>query len=103
MTVRSSTFSVFRAKVGYMHVKPAEPSSPKRQIPALETTGIGVAKVGTAVWAVVMIAAWWMRETLQNTGLSELPQISTAGFLLGLIGLRHVTRRARRLSLQSHQ
>jgi hypothetical protein len=85
--------------VGYMHVKPDGASNSKRQIPALEATGIGVAKAGTAIWFVIMLGAWALRETVQNTGFSELPQIATAGFLLGLIGLRHVTRRARRLGL----
>jgi len=90
---------VFRAKVGYMHVKPSKGPAARKEIPALEATGIGVAKVGTAVWFIIMVGAWLMRESLINTAFSELPQIATAGFILGLIGLRHVTRRARRLSL----
>ena len=90
---------MFRAKVGYMHVKTSDGSRKRKEIPALESTGIGVAKAGTAVWFIIMIAAWLGRESLINTAFFELPQIATAGFILGLIGLRHVTRRARRLSL----
>lgn len=90
---------MFRARVGYMHVNPSDGAKKRTQIPALESTGIGVAKAGTAVWFVIMLGAWGFRESLTNTAFSELPQISTAGFILGLIGLRHVTRRARRLSL----
>jgi len=68
-----------------------------KAIPPLETDGIGVAKAGIAAWAVVMVAAWIMRPQLP-AGLTELPQISTAGFLLGLIGLAHLRRRVRRLA-----
>lgn len=82
-----------------MHVTPPNSKPQRTQIPALETTGVGIAKVGTAVWFVVMVGSWLAQETLQKTAFFELPQISTAGFLLGLIGIRHVTRRARRLSL----
>ena len=99
MTVRTSTRAVFRAKVSYMHVKPSGKARNLIPIPALEATGIGVAKSGTAIWFVLMVGSWIGRESLVNTAFSELPQISTAGFILGLIGLRHVTRRARRLSL----
>lgn len=89
-----------------MQVTPTNSSSQRKHIPALETTGEGIAKVGTAVWFALMVAGWLAQETLKNTAFSELPQVATAGFLLGLIGIRHVTRRARRLSLQaqnSHQ
>ncbi len=90
---------MFRIKVSYVFVKPSGVRPERTQIPALEATGIGVAKAGTVIWFVLMVGSWVGRESLVNTAFSELPQISTAGFILGLIGLRHVTRRARRLSL----
>ena len=90
--------SAFRAKVGYMQITPPNSTPQRTKIPALETTGIGVARAGTAVWFVVMVGSWLSQETLKNTAFFELPQISTAGFLLGLIGIRHVDRKSTRLN-----
>ena len=67
--------------------------------PALAVDGISVAKFGTALWALVAVAAWIFRSNLEAAGLHEIPHIATAGVVLGLIGLRHVTRRKRRLNL----
>lgn len=69
-----------------------------QHLPPVDTNGVGYAKFGTATWAVICGFSWLFQGFLAGTALAELPQISTAGFVLGLIGLNHVTRRARRIT-----
>ena len=73
---------------------PVKPSKTLIKVPALETTGIGITRVGTAVWALVaLISAVW-----QNSP-AGLTQTAIAGLFLGVIGQFHLTRRARKLGL----
>jgi len=76
---------------------PVNPQKSLKSVPALETTGIGVARFGTAVWAAIaLISLIWQGSP---TGLKET---AFAGVFLGVIGLLHVTRRARKLGLEFH-
>ncbi len=87
---------MFRGNLRYVSAKSSnKPELTK--IPPLPVTGIEVAKVGIVAWGVAMVLAWVFRTPLSELGLPEAAEIATAGFVLGLIGLRHVTRRARRL------
>ena len=74
---------------------PVKPEKTLKSVPALETTGIGIARFGTAVWALIaLISLSWQGSP---TGLKET---AIAGVFLGVIGLLHVTRRARKLGLE---
>lgn len=73
---------------------PVKPQKPLKPVPALETTGIGIARIGTGVWALIaLVALVWQGSP---DGLAET---AIAGTGLGLIGILHVTRRARKLGL----
>ena len=71
-----------------------KPQKALKTVPALETTGIGLARVGTAVWAFLALCsmAW-------STAPAGLVEVAVAGSCLGVIGLLHLTRRARKLGL----
>ncbi len=74
---------------------PVKPEKTLKSVPALETTGIGIARFGTAVWALIaLISLIWQGSP---TGLKET---AIAGVFLGVIGLLHLTRRARKLGLE---
>lgn len=82
-----------------MQVKSLKP------IPKYETDGVAYARFGTLVWGVLATLSWVFQDFVRNDllgGFEVLPEVSLAGFLLGLVGLLHVTRRARRLQ-KSHQ
>ena len=76
-----------------------------KKLPPIDTDGIAYARTGTAVIAAISAISWLFRSQLFATDFAELPQISTAALVLGLIGTWHVTRRARRItqSQQNHQ
>jgi hypothetical protein len=73
---------------------PVNPQKALKPVPALETTGIGVARFGTAIWALLAVISWVWPNSPQG-----LTQVAIAGTFLGVIGLLHVTRRARKLGL----
>ncbi len=71
-----------------------------KSIPRYETTGVAYARVGSAIWAFVALFSWTFQDFVRNDlfgGLPVMPEVSLAGFLLGLLGLLHVSRRAHRL------
>lgn len=75
---------------------PVKPEKPLKTVPALETTGIGIARFGTGIWALIaMVALFWPDSP------DGLAQTAIAGTFLGIIGVLHVTRRARKLGLQT--
>ena len=51
--------------------------------------------IGTAVWAVLGVLALLMRDRLAEAGDGWWPWAALCGFLLGLVGLWHLHRRAR--------
>lgn len=82
-----------------MQVKSLKP------IPRYETDGVAYARFGTFVWGLLATFSWIFQDFVRSDllgGLEVFPEVSLAGFLVGLIGLLHVTRRARRIQ-QSHQ
>jgi hypothetical protein len=73
-----------------------------KKLPALDVDAINVGRIGTALWAIVAIAAWVF--DLRFGGVwDEFPEIATVGFVLGLIGWWHVSRRARILRQRASQ
>ena len=86
-----------------MQVKSLKP------IPRYETDGVAYARVGTLFWGCIAVFSWVLEDFVRNDllgGLEVLPEVSLMGFALGLVGLLHVTRRARRIQAvdrgQSH-
>ncbi len=74
---------------------PVKPEKTLKSVPALETTGIGIARLGTVLWALIaLIAAIWPNSP------DGLVETASAGTFLGVIGLLHLTRRARKLGLE---
>lgn len=71
-----------------------------KKLPVLEVDGIIVGKVGTFAWAVVAIVAWVFDLRFEGVW-QEFPEIATVGFVLGLIGWYHVSRRARILKARA--
>jgi hypothetical protein len=75
-----------------------------KPIPLYETTGVAYARVGTVFWGFLATFSWLFQEFVRNDllgGLKVLPEVSLAGFLLGLLGLLHVTRRARHIQVKN--
>ena len=74
-----------------MNVKPKKPLVP---VPALETTGIGAARIGTVVWALILVGSAVYPDSADGLHYTAL-----AGTALGIIGQFHLTRQARKLGL----
>ena len=73
--------------------------TPLTPIPAVINTGIREGKIGTASFAVVAVISFVFQDFCEGIGLHNLREISVAGVILGIIGLAHVTRRAKKLNL----
>ena len=52
-----------------------------------------VVTVGTALWAVGLVATLVLHDRLSEHGNDDWVWIMAAGLFLGLVGLRHVRRR----------
>ncbi len=52
-----------------------------------------VVTVGTALWAVGLVATLVLHDRLSEHGNGDWVWIMAAGLFLGLVGLRHVRRR----------
>lgn len=73
---------------------PVNPKKPLIPVPALETTGIGAARIGTAIWALILVvSAIWPNSS------DGLHYTALAGTGLGIIGQLHLTRRAKKLQI----
>ena len=68
-----------------------------RRLQKLDLDGVQVGYVGTAVWAVLAVAATVLHGQLEANGVLWWRDVTYAGVTLGLIGLRHVLIRRRRL------
>lgn len=68
-----------------------------RRLQKLDLDGVQVGYVGTAVWAVLAVAANLFHGQLEANGVLWWRDVTYAGVVLGLIGLRHVVIRRRRL------
>ena len=64
-------------------------------VPALDVDGLAVVTAGTAIFGVASVILAVAYDWLAAQGHSSWPQISVAGFALGLIGLAYCWRRRR--------
>jgi len=75
---------------------PVKPQKALEPVPALETTGLGLARIGTTIWALMaLISLAW------STAPEGMAEVAVAGAFLGVIGLLHLHRRARKLGLET--
>jgi hypothetical protein len=63
----------------------------------LATSDVAAVAVGTALWAVALVLTLVLHDRLTDDGRGDWVWIAAAGVFLGLVGLRHVRRRAARL------
>ena len=71
-------------------------TEPRRPAPEpLETDEVRVVAVGTGLFLVGLVLTLVLRDRLSAAGHGDWVWIAAAGFFLGLVGLRHVRRRAR--------
>lgn len=70
---------------------------PPRRLKKLDLDGVQVGYVGTATWAVLAVASTLLHGQLEAHGVLWWRDVTYAGFVLGLIGLRHVLARRRNL------
>lgn len=68
-----------------------------RRLQKVESDGVQLGYVGTGIWAVLAVLATLFQGSLEAEGMLWWRDVAYAGFVLGLIGLRHVIRRRRRL------
>jgi len=70
---------------------------PPRRLQKLDLDGVQVGYVGTTIWAVLAVAATLLHGWLEAHGIRWWRDVTYAGFVLGVIGLRHLLVRRRRL------
>jgi hypothetical protein len=59
----------------------------------MESDDVLVITVGTALWAVGLVATLVLHDRLSEHGNGDWAWIMAAGLFLGLVGIRHVRRR----------
>lgn len=69
-----------------------------RRLKKLDLDGVQVAYVGTGIWAVLAVAATLLSDRLSAAGVLWWRDVTYAGVVIGLIGLRHVILRRRHLA-----
>jgi hypothetical protein len=74
-------------------------SHDKTSLKPLEVNGITAVTVGTLVWTITLIVLLFSRSWLTETNRTHWIWISVSGIILGLLGYRYSTRRAKRLGL----
>lgn len=68
-----------------------------RRLRKLDLDGVQMGYVGTGIWAGLAVAATLLGDQLAAADRLWWRDVTYAGFVLGLIGLRHVVLRRRRL------
>ncbi|MCZ3389095.1 MAG: DUF2530 domain-containing protein [Actinomycetia bacterium] len=76
----------------------ADKSPPDRQVEPLDVDAVRTAQVGTALWAVALVATLMARNTLADEGRTWWIWTCVAGLVLGVVGLLVTTRRRRRIA-----
>jgi hypothetical protein len=74
-------------------------SHDKTSLKPLEVNGITAVTVGTLAWTITLIVLLFSRSWLTETERTHWIWISVSGIILGLLGYRYSTRRAKRLGL----
>jgi hypothetical protein len=65
----------------------------------IQVTGISAVQLGTLAWMITLIVLLFSRSWLTETDRSHWIWIAVSGIILGLLGYRYSTRRAKRLGL----
>ena len=65
----------------------------------IQITGILAVQLGTLAWMMTLIVLLFSRSWLIETNRTHWIWISVSGIILGLLGYRYSTRRAKRLGL----
>ena len=65
----------------------------------IQITGILAVQLGTLAWMITLIDLLFSRSWLTETGRANWIWIAVSGIILGLVGFRYTTRRAKRLGL----
>jgi hypothetical protein len=73
--------------------------SEKITLAPIGISGIKVVKLGTFLWAQVLVILILSNSWLEETGRTHWIWIAVSGVVLGLLGYRYSTRRAKRLGL----
>lgn len=68
-----------------------------RRLQKFDSDGVQLGYVGTGIWAVFALLTTLFSGTLEAEGMLWWRDVTYAGLVLGLIGLRHVLIRRRRL------
>ncbi len=74
-------------------------SHDKTSLKPLEVNGITAVTVGTLAWTITLIVLLFSRSWLTETDRAHWIWIALSGVVLGLLGYRYSTRRAKRLGL----
>jgi hypothetical protein len=74
-------------------------SHDKTSLKPLEVNGITAVTVGTLAWTITLIVLLFSRSWLSETERTHWIWIAVSGIILGLLGYRYSTRRAKRLGL----
>ena len=95
---------LFRSSVERVENSAGAPNRPvvtdeSKSLKPLQVTGITTVTIGTGIWAIALVISLVFRDRLAADGHGDWPQICAAGVLLGLLGYRYTTCRARRLGL----
>jgi hypothetical protein len=78
-----------------------QPQQPKRHVTPLDVDAVRTVRIGTALWAVGLVAAIVFRDTLADNGRDWWVWTCVAGVLLGCAGIVITTRRRSRLARRS--
>jgi hypothetical protein len=65
----------------------------------IEADGIKAVKMGTLAWMITLIVLFFSQSWLTETERTHWIWIAVSGIILGLLGYRYSTRRAKRLGL----
>jgi hypothetical protein len=74
-------------------------SHDKSSLKPLEVNGITAVTMGTLAWTIILIVLLFSRSWLTETNRTNWIWIAVSGIILGLLGYRYSTRRAKRLGL----
>jgi len=77
------------------------PQQAKRHVAPLDVDAVRTVRIGTALWAVGLVAALVFRDSLEDHGRGWWLWTCVAGVLLGFAGIVITTRRRSRLARRS--
>jgi len=82
---------------------PDEPRSTESQVAPLDVDAVRTVQIGTALWAIALVATLIFREQLQDDGREWWVWTCVAGVILGSMGVVITTRRRKRIAAADAQ